>query len=194
MRSQEREALHRKGLPACWPPAEWGSEGSTSPSAKRPLIRILVLCSGRGRTWDLDRLCLSRNLNVLIHKGELLTLTLQGFVMSYKWGTQVKNLSPSLADDKHSVSISPFPHCLCQSSCPEFTVLGHQKKFFLRTICRREKQKSSLIKLTSHPKSTHCLAIWSAYPKMVDMHLYRGNLTQMGSHYLFFLKLAFFPT
>lgn len=118
VRSQEREALHRRGLPACWPPAEEGSEGSTSPSAKRPLIRILVLCSGRGRTWDLDRLCLSRNLNVLIHKGELLTLTLQGFVMSYKWGAQVKNLSPSLADDKHSVSISPFLHCLCPSSCP----------------------------------------------------------------------------
>lgn len=112
---EARRGPAQEGLPACWPPAE--RAGSTSPSAKRPLIRILVLCSGRDGLEIWSRLCLSRTECPHPQGGKLLTLTLQGFVMSYKWGAQVKNLSPSLAD-KHSVSISPFLHCLCPSSCP----------------------------------------------------------------------------
>ena len=76
----------------------------------------------------------------------------------------------------------------------EFTVLGQKKKNLKKHLQSKKSKKSSVIKLTSHPKSAHCLAIWSAYSKMFDMPLYRENLTPMGSHYLFFLILAFFKT
>ena len=132
----------QEGLPTCWPPAERDSEGSTSPSAKRPWIRLLVLCSWRGRTWDLDRLCLSQNLNVLIHKVALLTLTSKGLLWGineeYRWRTE-----PHLWQlIKHSLSLSPFLHCLCQSSCPVSLLFwSPKKKIFFKNHLQKKKAK-----------------------------------------------------